>query len=181
METEIPILQQLSGKNVITVWGFTGAGKSTFCRAMLCGQDSLEFDWDICQLKVKGGSVKGSVTNQEVFKIADGMQACTKIPGFTRLDSTDIYLCDCPGINDNNPNDEFPNVSEIQTVLNNAKNFKFLMLFQTEAFAIERGIKLIESLCRISDHLDEKGVENARKFLIPVICRGNLTRKNNLT
>ena len=140
----------------------------------------MEFDWDTNQLKVQGGAVKGSVTNKEVFKVSDGLAACTKIPGFTRIDSTDIYLCDCPGINDNNPNDEYPNVSEIQTVLMNAKNFKFLMLFQAECFAIERGTKIIEALSRISDHLDESGIENAGKFLIPVICRGNLTRRSNL-
>ena len=117
-------LAELEGQDVVLALGQTGVGKSSFCRALIQGAKTMEYN-DEDQVVPTGGDLIHN--GQKIFETSTGIKSCTSTPGFYRL-TNGVYIVDCPGLDDNDPTKEYPNMTAIKYILTIAKSFKILLL-----------------------------------------------------
>tara|TARA_B110000914_G_C15469846_1_gene450123 strand:- start:884 stop:1135 length:252 start_codon:yes stop_codon:yes gene_type:complete len=72
---------------------------------------------------------------------------------------------------DNNPVNEYPNISAISTVMRIAASFKVLYCVSEDQFTHSRGVSFLSQLGSFAALLTNEGCNNAADFMIPVITK----------
>lgn len=152
--------------------GYTGIGKSLFCRSIVQGVDSLALN-DEEQLVSVGGPIFGG--SRLVFQVSDKVDSCTSTPEFFEFCSNK-FLVDCPGIDDSDPTLEFPNVDAIHYIMKYAKSVQILLLIDFAQLKHKRGTDFIRGLAKFVSLLSEEGVKNAKNFVTPIITRADFKK-----
>ena len=94
--------------------GATGSGKSTLVNSLIQGVGQMGSDDD--------GNIRANqnlvYNGKEQFVIGDGVESCTRNPGFFKYNN--LYIVDCPGLNDNDRFLEYPNQTCIHNIQKSA-------------------------------------------------------------
>ena len=151
--------------------GQTGVGKSAFCRAMTHGVDSLIFDDDEV-LNSQGPPVMSA--DREVFRIGHNVESCTECPEFFKKNN--VYIVDCPGLEDSDPTKEFPNIDAIHQIMINAKSVQILLLFSKSQLEASRGAAFVKTINKFVSLISDSGINNANSFITPILTRADFNR-----
>ena len=108
-----------------------------------------------------------------MFTIGSGNVSVTKIPEFYPLGDSDgledTYVVDCPGINDTNEYNNFPNYCVMRSLIANAS--KIVLCFVTSGGDLDsaRGSLFYQQATAVKRLLSQVGVMNASKLMMTVI------------
>jgi hypothetical protein len=166
LEIDSELLKELHGQDLILIMGATGSGKSTFANSLLSGVDSIEWFEDYSGLKT---TQPLKYNNRSVFEIGTEVTGCTQTPGF--IPKGGAYFVDCPGFDDSNPYNEYPNQTLITHMIQNAKSVQIVLTFTGSMLDAKRGKDFFKLITTISRIISDKGLDNLDKFLMPLLLQ----------
>lgn len=147
-------LSELKGQEVVLVLGQTGVGKSTFCRALIQGADTMDYDDDEMVVPTAGDLFYNGM---KIFETSTGVKSCTSTPGFFKMNNG-VYIVDCPGLDDNDPTKEYPNMTAIRYILSIAKSYRLMILVSKGQLEEHRGAPFVAGLSKITAFLTDDGI-----------------------
>ena len=136
----LPTLESVKGKDVVLLLGPTGSGKSTMANAMISGIDGLTQNED------GNFSAKTTLTfeGHEVYKIGHGVTSCTGTPNYHPLtDDGELMLVDCAGFGDTNQYQEFPNMTMVNYILQNARSLVICFIIKGSSIESLNGARYV--------------------------------------
>jgi predicted GTPase len=125
IENDEGAIELIKNKQVILIFGTTGAGKSTIANALIKGHKNIKCVNGIYEVK------EPTIFNGEViFNIGHSVKSATKVPKYClfNCNNPDIFLVDGPGHNDTNVKQQYSNTTSIMTILNNSCCFSLLII-----------------------------------------------------
>ena len=152
--------------------GQTGVGKSTFCRALIQGAKTIDYDEEE-QVVPKGDDL--IYNGRKIFETSTGVESCTTTPGFFKM-KNGVYIVDCPGLDDNDPTKEYPNMTAIKYILSIAKSYRLMILVSKEQLEVQRAAPFVMGLSKITAFLTDDGIKSAGDFTLMVMCKGTFMK-----